>query len=31
LGWDVYQIQTGHDAMLTKPKELADLFLQIAQ
>lgn len=31
LGWDTYQIDTGHDAMLTKPEELAKLFLAIVQ
>ena len=30
-GWPVFQIEAGHDAMLIKPKELADILLQIAR
>jgi hypothetical protein len=29
LGWNVYTMATGHDVMLTHPKELADILLRI--
>ncbi len=29
-GWDVREMATGHDVMLTAPREVADLLLQIA-
>jgi pimeloyl-ACP methyl ester carboxylesterase len=30
LGWQMYDLATGHDAMLTNPKELADILLEIS-
>jgi pimeloyl-ACP methyl ester carboxylesterase len=29
-GWGLFQIDTGHDPMVTRPRELADILLQIA-
>ena len=29
-GWPVFQIESGHDAMIIKPEELTDILLQIA-
>jgi len=29
-GWGLFQIDTGHDPMITKPEELAEILLQIA-
>ncbi|MFI8413835.1 alpha/beta fold hydrolase [Paeniglutamicibacter gangotriensis] len=31
LGWPVHEIQTGHEAMVTAPDELASIFLQILE
>ena len=30
LGWDVHELEAGHDAMLTHPKDLANILLGIA-
>jgi pimeloyl-ACP methyl ester carboxylesterase len=30
-GWRTYELATGHDAMVTRPRELADLLLAIAR
>jgi pimeloyl-ACP methyl ester carboxylesterase len=30
LGWEIFQMDTGHDPMITRPRELADVLLQIA-
>lgn len=30
LGWPTYEIETGHEAMVTRPQELADLLLRVA-
>ena len=30
-GWWAHELSTGHDAMVTMPRELADLLLEIAQ
>jgi hypothetical protein len=29
-GWGLYQLDTGHDPMITKPREVADILLKIA-
>ena len=29
-GWGVYQLDTGHDPMITKPREVAEILLKIA-
>jgi len=29
LGWGLYEIESDHDAMITKPKELSDILLKI--
>ena len=29
--WDYYELATGHDAMVTRPRELAEIFEQISQ
>jgi pimeloyl-ACP methyl ester carboxylesterase len=29
-GWGIFQMETGHDPMITRPRELADILLQIA-
>jgi pimeloyl-ACP methyl ester carboxylesterase len=31
LGWDMHELQTGHNAAVTAPRELADLLVQIAE
>ena len=28
--WDLYQLDTGHDPMITKPREVAEILLTIA-
>ncbi len=28
--WGLYQLDTGHDPMITKPKEVAEILLKIA-
>jgi pimeloyl-ACP methyl ester carboxylesterase len=28
-GWEIFQMDTGHDPMITQPRELADILLQI--
>jgi len=30
-GWDVRELATGHDAMLTAPRELADILIELAR
>jgi pimeloyl-ACP methyl ester carboxylesterase len=30
-GWPYFELQTGHDAMITRPQELADLLLKAAE
>jgi hypothetical protein len=29
-GWGTFQMETGHDPMITRPREFADILLQIA-
>ncbi|WP_257091238.1 hypothetical protein [Sphingobacterium sp. E70] len=29
LNWQYREIATGHDAMLTEPKKLADMFMEL--
>ncbi len=29
-GWGLYQLDTGHDPMITKPREVAEILLNIA-
>jgi hypothetical protein len=30
-GWDVHELATGHDAMLTAPRELAKILIELAR
>jgi hypothetical protein len=30
-GWSYYEVQAGHDAMLTHPAQLAEVFIRIAR